>query len=1146
MMNRFSVFSTLVLSAMASLYGQGLVPVLYETDTEWLIDMPAGEFGYGSQMSIVDKSTGIVRYYDDYSFEGEPIYEPYWSTSSGRLPTDISTLGLLVGGYINELIVAQPFENKVSIYGPTGYLSNSDIYFDGVGPSAGLSFPAVPEQGQFDPVLMVQTSLNSPPATVAHGLLFSSGLGAPYDVPDADVFVNFERSLTFPAQVDVSFDGSNAVVAVVSGSKVFLAQPQLDDLKLNNEQPFPVGGQVIYGDFLRTDVVNQLLAFSPGEASLYVYSLSESGGNWTLLAPIEFDLGMPIQMASRIVLEGKLMVAVHYAGTGQIDLIDLAAEEVVQQLQISDPGSVTAVMAMNGDRIMAFTGEKGISSRYELFGDDGAGALKSLFTGDLPEDGFNEALETERANVFFFDDSPLTNQEANLLGWFDGGSGVDWASDSSIQYSSVVYQAWNDGGVATGLQQTFQSSRLLPSGTNVTLPNQINNYASLVGLGLSGSSDALLLTSWTPSPGNLDELSSISAEFPEGTSLYYRMEASEAWQAYSGPFYPSSDSFEIIYYLETSTGQKGPIETVSYAFALSAFNRDSNGDGVPDFVQAATGLDPFGSGDSDGDTVSDLDELIAGTSASDAEDTPSFDSVIDRGIYQDFELIARNIDGFVWEVGSVGYIDRLTGVRLGQGVVETGDLLAKLTAIPVVYPEALLAVSSQARFFCEGDDLNTPTGFESLLLIGNEPFDLLDFEADYTGGSVSDAASAWLAALSSQVSGEREIRSETLDELATALSLAFEYALEDEFKDLGYLAEVDQLTLFPNRPGDARWMSISEIIAEQDGANGEARFGLADLMGDLLLYESLQSAKVSVASWTEWPAFCSYVYGLFTSAQVPHTIGRSPVDVLRSLLRDQDLPDDLVDALGLDLSAVAVPLSEAYVLRGNDFVRETVDTYELTVVDADTEGCFQAVNLLNQEFALFDALGERFVSSKAVDLLPGTTIRIGAVVRDDFDACLGTALEVRSFAVDRLPDLETADANGNLLDDNWELYWLGAGDFDPFSSVDGSDYTLLQQFLSGSDPTDPSQLPDAPVRDLGVPKIAINVTGANEVTLTWDWPGEYSDLIRFKLIESDSLGNLSAIDPVSVSYDRSGDAHTLVIVVPSTDKRFFRLALSID
>ena len=1145
MITRLSLIFICFLSAVTSLCAQALLPVIHETDTEWFIDWPpADEYSYGAQLTVIDKATGIIRYYEDYGFEGEPIEEPSWYSSSARLPTEIPMLGLLVGGYMNELIVPQPRQNKLSLYAPTGYFSSAVITAAGVGPDAALSFPAVAEQAQFfDPVLLVQTSLNSPPASVQHSLLFSSGLGDPYDVPEVDQFERFERSLTFPPLSSSAFDGANAVVAIVRAEKIWLAQPQLGDLKINAEQDFPEGGQLLYGNFLRTGQTNQILVYAPGDTRLYVYKLVDTSGVWGLDEPIEFDLEAPIQTATRVLLGGKFFVAVHYHDSKQMDIIDLVEGTVVQQLQIDASADVTAVISMKGDRMLAFSGDKGISSQYELFAEDGSGAFKSLFRADLPLDAFQLSLDAERPNIFFFDQSPLTDQNADLLGW---GAGENWASEASIQYSSAVYQAWSDGGAATGLQQTYQSSRLIPDGTQVVVPNQVNGSASCIGLGLRGSSDLALLASWSPRPGAQDQLSKISASFPAGATLYYRTSDAQAWRTYSGAFYPERDSFAIDYYLETASGQKGAIETVAYHFTLGAFNQDTNGDGIPDFVQAASGLDPFGTGDSDGDRASDLDELIAETSALDPLEFPGAGSTQDRGVYQSFEITGQNVHAQNWLPGSVGFVDRLTGARLRGASVPDGRSFATFANLPVVYPEQILAVSTESRFTCHGDDAEQPTGFEILALVGVEPFATFDVDAPYTGGAVADAAAAWLDALEGHIGGQRAVRSLTLDVEATALALAFENALEDEFELRGLLTADEQLTLFPMRLGDQRWLSLSEIIEREDDANGDAPFTLEDLLDGLLLSESYASAQASRSTRAEWPEFCAEVYAMFVSAQVPHTSGRSPVDMLRALLRDKSLPQDLIDTLGFDPNRAAIPLSEAAALRSHDFVREDVRNYSLQVVGADLGGCFEAVDALNRSFTLVNASGERYVSSKSLDILPGTAIGVTAVVRSNIEACQGTVLEVRSLRLEMLPELATQDADGNLLDDNWELFWYGEGDYDPFSTLDGSGYSLLQQYLSGSDPTDPADTPEQPIEDLRAPDIAIRKSNPNEFTLTWEWPGLYSDRIKFKLVEADNLGNLGAVEPVSVEYSRLGDAHTLVLVVPSTDQRFFRLVLSIQ
>lgn len=1145
MFKRVLALSGVVLISASAVVAQGLVPLVFETKNEWLVDLPAGDFGYGSQFTIVDKETGLVRYYESYEFEGDPIQQPTWQTGFERLPAPVAMLAPLVGGSLTELIVPQPFENKVTTHSPTGYLSNSGIFVTGIGPEAALSFPAVPDQAQFDPVLLVQTGLNNTPNQIQHEALFTSGVTGPYDNPIPLDISSFDYSLTLPVLPDQPFDGSNALVALVVDDQIHLRQPVLDGLQLIGTKDFPSGGQLFYGDFLRTEVSNQIVVYIPGSSNLYFYEINDEEGTWTLSEPGAFDLGQPILMATRFILEGKLFVAVTYVESDEIDIIDLAEEEMITQLQISDQGgAVTGLISMGGDRLIALSGDGGITGKYELFGSDTEGALKSLYAGDVPLDGFENESTQSRANVFFFDESPLSSSTANLLGWASGTTGVAWASKANIQFESVQFQAWADLGVEDGLQQTFLSSTFISDGTNAALANQINDTASIVGLNLYGDERSPVFVSWSPNPGTYDQLQQIEPSFPDGSELFYRTSSSDPWQVYNGPFFPVSDSFTIDYFIQSEAGLKSPIRSVDYVFTLSAFNQDSNGDGIPDYVQAALGLDPFGSGDYDEDTASDLDELIAQTSASDALEKPASGSVLDRGYAENVNLVSLNLDASPWSIGSVGYIDRLTGARLGQAVVKDVSNAAVFSKVPLVQPEGVVAVSTEGRYACDSDNEGERTGFEHLSLHAISAVDALNIDVSYSGGSITETASLWLDGLDAYTAGPVATRSITLGVSDTAFALAMEYALEQEFKAQGFMPEDAQLTLFPNRLGDERWMSIAEVANLEDEVNGVTVFTIGDLWTDLDISATFDAAKAIAINWIEWTYYCTEVYELFVAAQVPHITGQGPVDVLRAILREEEVSAGLLEQLLLDTSEAEAALGEGQGLR-ESFVRENVQTFDLFVIEPNSEGCFLAHNILFQGFSLFNEDGDRYVSSKTVDMLAGTKVRVQAIVRDDITACSGTALEVRSFKVVELPELAVTDSDGNLLDDRWELFWLGASEYDPFSSIDGSGYSLLQQFLSGNDPLDPTDLPDEAIVDLGAPDIDIAMTGANQVTLTWDWPGEYSDLIQFKLIETDDLGNFSVITPVSVDYSRIGDLHTLIIAVPAGDRRFFKFVLSL-
>lgn len=1146
MLPRFATLSSFALLSVASVAAQDLLPVAYQTAGEWFIDVPAGEFGYSTQFAIVDKATGVIRGFEFYDFPGDPISQPSWQSGSERLPAPVDALSLSFGGYQTELIVPLPLENKVNTYSVYGYLSQAGIQAPGIGPERAFSFPAAPDQGQFEPVLLVQTGLNSPPNHVRHDLLLTAGSGEVFARSVQIGLEPFEYGFAFPGDVGSAFDQSNTLLALVAENSITLAVPALDGVTPLGLQPAPGDAQFFYGDFLNKSGKSQLLAYVSGDPQLYLYELLDEGTGPILSEPIGFELRNRVQMATRLWFNGEMLVAVHYANSQVIDLISLASEKIVARLTVADGESpVTGLVSINGDRLLVLTGKKDRSTNYELFGNNEDGLFSSLYSGPLPMDAFAAVTVNASPNIFFFDESPLATSAARLMAWYGSGSSVAWASDPKESFTSVQFRAWTYLGESGGLAPSFLSSTFVPDDSRAFLANQVNSSASISGLGIFGSQDRNLQTTWAPRPGAYDSLSLIEASFPENASLFLRLDDSQPWRRYEGAFFPEAETLTIQYFLETEDGTKGSIESVRYEFSLRAFNRDSNGDGIPDYVQAALGLDPYGTGDSDADGASDLDELVAETDPSDPSDFPATPVGVDRGLEETILLTSRNVRNVTWAPGSRGYVDRVIGPRLGSAAVADGLDHAELNNILIAQPEKLLALSTDLIHFCQRDTGTLATGLENLYLLPVGAKNNLDLGVSYTGGPISEAAGLWLAALEgSSLGGTATARQVDLTVGATAFALAMEYAFEKELKQRGYLAGDGQLTLFPNRSGDGRWSNLEGIAANVRLVNADPTFTAPALLADLNLEASFEQAELSFADFSEWQAFVEYVNEQFLLAELTPIVGANPVDLLRSVLRGGAMPEALMETLLIDAEVAISAAREAGDLR-DSFVREQIEVFDLTLNSAADAGCLIARNVFAQVYSLFDEAGDRFVSSKTVDLLPGTAIRVFAIRRPAWNACSGIALEVRSLQVRELPGLLANDADRNLLDDNWELFWLGSSGNDPFANVDGSGYSLLQKFLGGHSADDPEDLPSEPIADLGAPDIAITLTAPNEVTLNWEWPGVYSDLIQFKLLQSDDLGNLSVITPTSVDYTRVGDRHEMVIMVPEADQRFFKLVLTL-
>ncbi len=94
-----------------------------------------------------------------------------------------------------------------------------------------------------------------------------------------------------------------------------------------------------------------------------------------------------------------------------------------------------------------------------------------------------------------------------------------------------------------------------------------------------------------------------------GTTVISRV-GDRPWQSGSCPLPVGVDAV-VEYYGEAITGEIAPIQSASYDIVLPA-DEDSNRDGINDLLASALGLNIFGKGDTDGDSASDIEELLNG------------------------------------------------------------------------------------------------------------------------------------------------------------------------------------------------------------------------------------------------------------------------------------------------------------------------------------------------------------------------------------------------------------------------------------------------------------------------------------------------------------------------------------------------------
>ena len=242
-----------------------------------------------------------------------------------------------------------------------------------------------------------------------------------------------------------------------------------------------------------------------------------------------------------------------------------------------------------------------------------------------------------RANVFLYDKEPLVNPDAK---WIETLHVPDWTSTFSILVPAgpgtdglrfTVESFGNEGsglGNATtldvpGLPSTSSSPRAL---LNQNFPEvSISSTSSSLG-------EVPLQITIDPPAGTYTRYITPALQVPDpaGINAYYRTSPGDAWSPYAfgTPIIPPGRTltpFTIWFYAEDGiSGRRSPVHQADYQFAGDPGSLDSDGDGVPDFVEIELGLDPLAGPDSDEDGMTDLEELLLGADPANGTETRTY------------------------------------------------------------------------------------------------------------------------------------------------------------------------------------------------------------------------------------------------------------------------------------------------------------------------------------------------------------------------------------------------------------------------------------------------------------------------------------------------------------------------------------------
>lgn len=211
----------------------------------------------------------------------------------------------------------------------------------------------------------------------------------------------------------------------------------------------------------------------------------------------------------------------------------------------------------------------------------------------------------------------MPHDESVLLSRLNGGA---WSSGFSLTGNpgDIEITQFVLGSSAEGLG--MPSTVLLgeaPAGTTHGLTSQFRSDASLF-TDQAAIGAALVRVDLSPAPGRHER--SFQPVFAVSNPSYVVFHTTDPAQGWSSGKPPRifADSTLYYYALHQLSQRRTEIHRAIYTFADAPGQLDSDGDGVPDFVEDFYGLDPRGGDNSDGDKYSDLLELLNGTDPNDA------------------------------------------------------------------------------------------------------------------------------------------------------------------------------------------------------------------------------------------------------------------------------------------------------------------------------------------------------------------------------------------------------------------------------------------------------------------------------------------------------------------------------------------------